>query len=276
MSITLATLALLASGVSPVAAAVPQGGQPAALKTTVVVLVGQPDTTKPTTPGVSIPTGTVIVSSIGNVPPKERFMRTRRELRNAYRLGKLDSTTFEDVTLTLNAEQELPPVTRAIAQKATLLSFDEDNAVYRVRLLENGKEVAAPQAVVKRGDWFITGGRDGDEAPYFFVLLRAASEDEVKEEARWLDISKPKLVDKVMPVYPEEARKARTEGVVVLDCLIGTDGAVKEAKPQEGADPLLVKAASEAVRQWRYEPARNTSGQPVAVNFTVTVSFWLN
>jgi outer membrane biosynthesis protein TonB len=36
------------------------------------------------------------------------------------------------------------------------------------------------------------------------------------------------------------------------------------------------QAATEAVRQWRYEPAKGRSGKPVAVEFTVTVSFWLN
>ena len=253
-----------------------QGGQAGALKTTVAVLVGKPNTTRSPTPGVTIPTGTVIVSSLGNVPPPERFLRTKQNLSSAYRLDKLETPIWDDVTLTLNVEQDLAPVTKVVTLKATLLSYDETSVVYRVRLLENGKEVAAPQAVVKRGEWFVTGGRDGEEAPYFFVLLRAATEDDAKEEARWRDMTRPKLVDKAMPVYPEEARKARIEGVVLLDCLIDTEGVVREAKPRVGADPQLAQAAVDAVRKWRYEPARGKDGKPVTVSYTVTVSFMLN
>ena len=166
--------------------------------------------------------------------------------------------------------------TSAIAAKVTLLSFDDTSAVFRVRLVEHGKEAAAPVVRVARGQWAIVGGRDGEEAPYFFVMLRPITLAELGEESRWSDITKPKPIERVSPTYPEEARKARTEGVVVLDCRVDTQGRVHDLKVRDAADPLLVEAAKQAVSQWRFEPARNPKGQPVEVFFSVTISFWLN
>jgi TonB family protein len=274
---TLAILAFIATTMpqSQAVAAQPANNPPT-LKTTVSVLVGQPDLAQPKGPGMTIPTGTVIVPTSGNAPSPERFMRARKELRGAYRLGALDSPSSEDFTLTPDAELLVATVTKTVTTKATLLSFDDTTAVYRVRLLENGKEAAAPTVSVKRGQWAIVGGRDGAEAPYFFVLLRPCTLEEIAEEARWKDVSRPKLVGRVMPEYPEEARKAGTEGVVVLDCLVEKDGAVKDIRVQEGTEPSLNQAAIEAVRQWHYEPAKNSKDQPVAVRMSVTISFWLS
>jgi TonB family protein len=88
------------------------------------------------------------------------------------------------------------------------------------------------------------------------------------------DMTQPRLVNPVQPVYPEAARKARTEGIVILDCQIGNDGKVGDVKAVQGQPDGLTEAAIAAVQQWRYEPAK-LKGKPVAVYFTVTVKFTL-
>ncbi|MCU0293676.1 MAG: energy transducer TonB [Thermoanaerobaculaceae bacterium] len=246
------------------------------LKTAVAVLVGQPDSKGGTPVPAMIPTGTVIIPSSGGAPAAERYMRARRELRDAYRLHPIDQKSFDDISLVRDTEQTAAMATSTIAAKVTLLSFDDTSAVYRVRLEEHGKEAAAPVVRVARGQWAIVGGRDGEEAPYFFVMLRPVTLAELNEESRWRDLTKPRVIDRVSPTYPEEARKARTEGVIVLDCRIDTQGRVLDPKASGTADPLLVEAARQAVSQWRYEPARNAKGEPVEVTWTVTISFWLN
>jgi TonB family protein len=246
------------------------------LKTTVAVLVGQPDSSGVAPAPALIPTGTVIVPSSGGAPAAERFMRARRELRDAYRLRSIDQKSYEEISLLKDTEQTAAKATTAIAAKVTLLSFDDTSAVYRVRLEEGGKEAAAPVVRVARGQFAIVGGRDGEEAPYFFVLLRPVTLEELAEESRWIEITKPKPIDQVSPTYPEAARKAGTEGVVVLDCRVDTQGRVHDLKVRDTADPLLVEAATQAVSQWRFEPARNAKGQPVEVESSVTISFWLN
>jgi protein TonB len=80
----------------------------------------------------------------------------------------------------------------------------------------------------------------------------------------------------VKPVYPEMAQLARTEGQVILQAVIETDGAVSEAVVLRSKEPGLGFEASaiQAVTQWRYEPATQ-DGRPVAVYFTVVVDFTL-
>jgi protein TonB len=86
-------------------------------------------------------------------------------------------------------------------------------------------------------------------------------------------IKEPKKVKQVAPVYPELARQARVDGVVILEALIGTDGRVAEVKLLRGV-PMLDAAALEAVKQWVYTPTL-ISGVPVPILMTVTVNFHL-
>jgi len=62
-----------------------------------------------------------------------------------------------------------------------------------------------------------------------------------------------RLIHRIQPVYPAEARALGAEGTVVLKTLVGADGAVKTARSVEG-DATLAAAASKAVKQWRYRP----------------------
>lgn len=86
-------------------------------------------------------------------------------------------------------------------------------------------------------------------------------------------IEAAKLISRVQPVYPVIAIQARTQGNVVLHAIIGRDGQVSELQVLSG-HPLLVNAALDAVRQWRYSPTL-LNGQAVEVETTITVSFVL-
>lgn len=83
-----------------------------------------------------------------------------------------------------------------------------------------------------------------------------------------------RIVSKVDPVYPEEARQKGTQGLAVLDAVIAADGTVAKLRPVTG-DEQLVKSATEAVRSWKFEPYRS-SGRAVAVETTIAVEFRLN
>lgn len=83
-----------------------------------------------------------------------------------------------------------------------------------------------------------------------------------------------KLIDKVAPEYPQEARASRIEGTVRLHAVIEKDGTVQSLELVSG-HPLLVKASIDAVRQWRYQPTL-LNGNPVEVDTTIDVIFTLN
>lgn len=82
-----------------------------------------------------------------------------------------------------------------------------------------------------------------------------------------------RLIEHIKPIYPLLAIQTRTQGVVVLHAIIGKDGEVAELQLISG-HPLLVRAAMEAVRQWRYRPTL-LNGEPVEVDTTITVTFRL-
>lgn len=88
------------------------------------------------------------------------------------------------------------------------------------------------------------------------------------------EIRAPQKVYSVNPVYPQEAREARVQGVVIVEAKVGADGSVAEAWVVRSI-PMLDPAALDAVRQWRFSPTL-MNGVPVPVICTVTVSFTLS
>lgn len=82
------------------------------------------------------------------------------------------------------------------------------------------------------------------------------------------------LVNRVMPEYPAVARIARISGTVVLHAIIAKDGTVQELSFVSGP-PLLMKAAMDSVRQWRYRPTM-LNDEPVEVETTIDVVFNLS
>ncbi|HVO52358.1 MAG TPA: TonB family protein [Thermoanaerobaculia bacterium] len=87
-------------------------------------------------------------------------------------------------------------------------------------------------------------------------------------------VTPPVAIETAAPAYPELARRAHTEGVVVLEAVIGADGAVRDVHVKRGVSPLLDPAALEAVKRWRYHPA-SIDGRPVAVYLQVVLTFSL-
>ncbi|HLK68112.1 MAG TPA: energy transducer TonB [Bryobacteraceae bacterium] len=79
------------------------------------------------------------------------------------------------------------------------------------------------------------------------------------------------LVSKKDPEYPKLARETGAKGIVELVATIGADGKVKAVKVVKGP-PMLLKAASDAVMQWRYKPTM-LNGVPVESQTQVFVNF---
>jgi TonB family protein len=83
-----------------------------------------------------------------------------------------------------------------------------------------------------------------------------------------------KLVNKVAPIYPLEAKQARIQGVVRFNAVVARDGTLGNLTLVSG-HPLLVPAALEAVRQWRYQPTL-LNGQAVEVVTQIDINFTLS
>lgn len=87
-------------------------------------------------------------------------------------------------------------------------------------------------------------------------------------------VSAPRTLYAPDPEYSEEARKAKWQGTVVLWVIVGPDGRPRDIRIQRSLGMGLDEKAIEAVRQWKFDPARK-DGQPVAVQINVEVNFRL-
>jgi periplasmic protein TonB len=165
----------------------------------------------------------------------------------------------------------VPAVRRmpAAVAPANTTPFESPNGIGRERGLapDPMPDVSAPDA---RG--VISGG----DLPAGIVQAAADTPPPVRASApvRVSSLVKPPVkIRDVSPVYPDAARFARVEGLVVIEAVIGPTGDVQEARVLRSS-PLLDEAALAAVRQWKYTPTL-LSGMPVPVIMTVTVKFTL-
>ncbi len=104
-------------------------------------------------------------------------------------------------------------------------------------------------------------------------IFRVVGEEQAPVRAAG-EVKPPRLVRRVEPAYPEIARQARVEGVVILEATTDEYGRVRSIRVLRSI-PLLDQAALDAVREWVYEPMV-INGRPRAVVFTVTVRFKLD
>ena len=88
------------------------------------------------------------------------------------------------------------------------------------------------------------------------------------------NVAAANLIHMVQPQYPQLARISRIQGTVEFTATISKEGTIQNVTFVRG-HPLLIKAAKEAVLQWRYRPTL-LNGEPVEVVTDIVVNFTLN
>jgi TonB family protein len=271
--VVVATLALV-----PPPALAADANPPTSVATYFRLLVGRP-TTAPGETSILVVPGTVVVPGEDAEQRAASILRVIDQLKEAYRLATVEPAGSTMVPLQPNETKDLPSVSGGPTLRATLLAGDEKSATYRIALTEGGRSLAEPVIRVQRGSRAIVGSRDGEAAPYLFVIVEplpappGGSRSATTGEAA--TGTEPKLLKKVNPAYPAEAKQAKLEGIVLLECTIDTTGRVTGVKPVRSEPMGLTEAATAAVTQWEFEPARGADGRPVEVLFTVTIRFAL-
>ncbi len=262
------------------------------VKTTFSVLVGYPSNEQKSGGGALLVPGSVIPLTGESVDSSDiakrqviekslAFSKAAENLWNTFRLDPSRQRQQGKSELAIVGKPiELPQFEDAnIRITAALLRYDNTNATFRVLMRQGEKSLADSTVGVVRGGRTVVGGMDGTAAPYIFVFIEP--EPPGKEDAgaqsgsHFSGITEPKIVLKVPPEYPVEAKKEKASGVVVLDLIIGTDGAILDISALENPDPRLTQAAITAVKQWKFEPALDAAGKPVKVHTTITVRFQL-
>jgi TonB family protein len=75
-----------------------------------------------------------------------------------------------------------------------------------------------------------------------------------------------KIVNKVLPVYPELARRMQIRGTVKVETIIAPNGKAKSTHVV-GGSPLLTQAAVDAIQKWRWETASQETKELIELNF---------
>jgi protein TonB len=88
------------------------------------------------------------------------------------------------------------------------------------------------------------------------------------------DVTRPEKLSGPTPQYTEIARRARIQGVVIVEAIIDKKGQVTDVRVIRPLPMGLDQAAADAVRQWRFRPA-TLNGKPVDVFYSLTVNFQL-
>jgi len=259
------------------------------LTTEISVLVGFPSTEQEAGGGVVLVPGTVLPVDGEESDPAQQAQQdiVKRSLSFARAVEKLWTTFRLDperrvqsgrrVQAVPRQEHELPvPTDETVKVRVTLQDKDEQEATYRVVFLQAEGVIADSTVTVARGGRAVVGGMDGKAAPYLFVFVQPdPPHSEAVRFDKELGLSQPEAVHRPAPTYPEQARRDRVTGVVVLDTVIAEDGSVLDVSILESPVPSLAQAAVEAVRQWKFKPARTPDGKAVMVSFVITVSFTL-
>ena len=97
-------------------------------------------------------------------------------------------------------------------------------------------------------------------APSFLPVSSLAQHDQ--------SVVERKVLSKVAPTYPNLARKTNIHGTVKLGVVIAPDGRVESTKVI-GGNPVLIQAALDAVRKWKYEAGPQRTSEVVELKFNI-------
>jgi periplasmic protein TonB len=178
-----------------------------------------------------------------------------------------------------------PPPPAAVVHIVKQIQTDIINGQLRTptkipkKVLENLKEDAAPPPVMAGIVGGVPGGVPGGQMGGVIggiisstpvAVPKIATPQRVRVSQ---GVTQGLLIRKVQPVYPALARQARIQGTVLLQAQISKTGDIENLQALSG-HPMLVPAAIDAVKQWKYKPYI-LNGEPVEVDTQVTVNFTL-
>jgi TonB family protein len=162
-------------------------------------------------------------------------------------IGILDSTSFERRVMQLTKRPARPSALRRVATIAASVLF-------------GAAICAATVALSVHIDALAAGDEHHPSQPNGPIHVKA-------------DIMQNQILHKVPPVYPLEAKKARIQGNVELEAIIGKTGEVENLRVISGP-ATLQQSALDAVHQWTYKPFL-LNGSPVEVKSTINVTYTL-
>ena len=142
-----------------------------------------------------------------------------------------------------------------------------------VRPLDPGLDRNAVEAL---GGWrFKPATKDGKPVPMFVTIeMSFTLRDRQVYDKTYIHVKAPVVLTHKAPSYTPEAMRAKIEGVVAVEGIVGIDGKLSELRVVKGLDPGLDANALVAARQWTFTPGI-LEGRPVPYRVGIELTFTL-
>jgi TonB family protein len=213
-----------------------------------------------------------------NIVSEDNLEEEQKQIRKTFNLTDVRLLTEASLRWKSDGTEKASHLFRLDGRVYEVLIESENVLVDEFRIQVNEQTLAEKvnlldtEFTIPRKNIAVFGFENSLGNPYFLSL----STEAVGFPSGAYELNKPpRLIKKVEPVYPEEARKAGIEGTVILKARTDIHGRITNIKVEKSANPLLDQVAVEALRQWVYEPAI-IDGKPQTAEFDVNLRFALD
>ena len=200
--------------------------------------------------------------------------KEKKSLQKIYNLERVENISIIDMALKKGGEniQDILLGGRELAVKLSMFSREDDR--FKVFVHEKGKKAALmeTEVIIPQEKTAVLGFEDATKRIFFFSFHRKKDTPAGGEDKRIASIMKPRLIKKVVPVYPEKLVEEGIEGVVRIRAEMDESGKVCQLQVEKSLHPLLDKTAVAAVKQWRYKPLM-INGVPRPTDVIVEILF---
>ena len=200
--------------------------------------------------------------------------KEKKSLQKIYNLERVENISIIDMALKKGGEniQDILLGGRELAVKLSMFPREDDR--FKVFVHEKGKKAALmeTEVIIPQEKTAVLGFEDATKRIFFFSFHREKDTPAGVEDKRIASIMKPRLIKKVVPVYPEKLVEEGIEGVVRIRAEMDESGKVCQLQVEKSLHPLLDKTAVAAVKQWRYKPLM-INGVPRPTDVIVEILF---
>jgi TonB family protein len=150
---------------------------------------------------------------------------------------------------------------------------------YQVDVFEDepdSKPLLETKVIIPPQKTAIIGFKDSSERTYFISFIRDVKKASLTKPSVTMPVTltKPKLIHKVNPPYPEKAKEEGIQGIEIIQALIDQKGQINQVKTVKTSHMILNQSAVDAIIQWKYTPFY-IGKRSIAVPLTVTINFVL-
>jgi len=217
-----------------------------------------------------------------SLPPDRSVSREKASLSRVFNLQGIKLITEGNLFLDTHSQlnRSLTLIHHPARIEIRLSSEGKAGHLFRVEIVEDGVRDPSPllntELIIPPRKTAILGFEDSRKRIYFLSLQRLPPSPSPGDALpAVIPHHAPHLLHRVDPVYPRTAVESGVQGMVRLEGEIAASGRIENIRVTRGADDVLVQAAIDAIRQWRYRPLSHR-GKPLSIPFAITVNYLLD